>query len=192
MKTLVFLLEEPSAREMLKALLPRILKTERVDPRFVVFQGFQGKQDLEKNVFRRISGWRSPETSFLIVRDQDSEDCRELKKRLLEACPVASMPNVIVRVACRKLESFYLGDLKAIEEGLGIRGLSRRQESRKFRSPDALVRPSAELDRMTKGKYQKISGSRAISPHLSLSGNRSVSFNALIQGIRKLVGEENP
>ena len=46
MKTIVFFLEEPSAREMLEGVLPRILP-EEVKVRYLVFQG---KQDLEKNL----------------------------------------------------------------------------------------------------------------------------------------------
>ncbi len=58
---LVFLLEEPSAREMLKGLLPRVLPAA-VQPRYVVFEG---KQDLEKNMIRRLRGWRAPNSVFV-------------------------------------------------------------------------------------------------------------------------------
>lgn len=44
MKHLVFLLEEPSAKEMLNGLLPRLLPG--LSYRCIVFEG---KQDLEKN-----------------------------------------------------------------------------------------------------------------------------------------------
>jgi len=44
MKTIVFFLEEPSAREMLEGVLPRILP-ENIQTRYLIFQG---KQDLEK------------------------------------------------------------------------------------------------------------------------------------------------
>ncbi len=46
MKTIVFFLEAPSAREMLVGVLPRILP-EGIQVRYIVFQG---KQDLEKNL----------------------------------------------------------------------------------------------------------------------------------------------
>ena len=46
MKTIIFFLEEPSAKEMLAGVLPRILP-ENIQIRYIIFQG---KQDLEKNI----------------------------------------------------------------------------------------------------------------------------------------------
>ncbi len=49
---LVFCLEEPSAREMLKGLLSRILPDD-VYPDYIVFEG---KQDLMNQLARRLRG----------------------------------------------------------------------------------------------------------------------------------------
>lgn len=38
MKNIVFFLEEPSAREMLEGVLPRVLP-DNIHPRFIIFQG---------------------------------------------------------------------------------------------------------------------------------------------------------
>jgi hypothetical protein len=94
---------------------------------------------------------------------------------------------VLVRVACRELESFYLGDLVAVEMGLGISGLAAKQNTRKYRNPDALGSPSDELNRLTKGEYQKVAGSRAIAPHLDTQKNKSHSFHVLLTGILRLM-----
>ena len=107
MTTLAFFLEEPSAEEMLKGILPKILP-DHVEPRFIVFQG---KQDLEKQLVRRLRLWRAPDTMFIVLRDQDSGDCRVIKRNLSDKCQVADKPNTVVRIACHELESFYLGDL---------------------------------------------------------------------------------
>ncbi len=40
---------------------------------------------------------------------------------------------------------------------------------------------------ITGKRYQKVAGSRAISPHLDLKHNKSHSFNVLIQGIMRLI-----
>jgi hypothetical protein len=85
------------------------------------------------------------------------------------------------------MESFFLGDLIAVEQGLGVNKLRERQNSRKFRDPDALANPAVELKKLTCQRYDKLSGSRAIGPHLSIESNRSRSFNVLVSGIRKLV-----
>ena len=182
MKTIVFFLEEPSAREMLVGLLPKILP-DGIQPRFLVFQG---KQDLEKNLVAKMRGWQLPESVFVVMRDQDAGDCEIIKLRLCDLCRKADRSNAVVRVACRELESFYLGDLDAVEKGLSLTGLAKLQDTRKFRSPDKLGTPSAELERITKGVYQKVSGSRAIGRHLSPDSNRSHSFKVLVDGIRRL------
>ena len=179
MKTIVFCLEEPSAREMLKGLLPRILPDD-VTTRYIVFQG---KQDLEKQLIRRLRLWQVPDTRFVIIRDQDAADCQIVKAKLVELCEQAGKPEALVRVACRELESFYLGDLAAVEIGLALTGLSRQQNTHKFRDPDRLANPVQELRRLTNNSYQKVVGSMAIGPHLRIEGNRSVSFSILIAGI---------
>ncbi len=180
MNTMVFFLEEPSAREMLQGILPKILPSD-IQCRFVVFQG---KQDLEKNLTRRINGWLTPNSAFVIMRDQDSGDCKDIKQRLLTLSQ--SRFPVLVRIACRELESFYLGDLAAVEAALGLTGVASKQEKVKYRDPDQLENAAEELKVLTKYKYQKISGSRSIGPHLSLTTNRSRSFLALVQGLKDL------
>lgn len=67
MKHFVFFLEELSAREMLKGLLPRI--QDDLAFRCIVFEG---KQDLEKNLIRKIQGYRVPDSRFIVLRDQDT------------------------------------------------------------------------------------------------------------------------
>lgn len=181
MSDVVFLLEEPSAREMLKGILPRIIP-DSVTPRYMVFEG---KQDLEKNIVKRLRGWNLKNTIFVVIRDQDQADCSIVKKNLKNLCDQTGKTNVLIRIACRELESFYLGDLSAVEKGLGVKKLSKLQEKRKYRNPDKLTKPSEELRKLTKGRYQKVMGSRLIAPHLSLEGNRSRSFSVLISGLRQ-------
>ncbi|MCK5342450.1 MAG: DUF4276 family protein [Candidatus Heimdallarchaeota archaeon] len=185
MRCLVCLLEEPSAKEMVKGVFSRIL-TNNVCVRYIVFAG---KQDLEKQLKRRLRLWQMPDSVFLIMRDQDSGDCKVIKQNLLAKVIEVNKENVtIVRIACHELESFYLGDLKAVEEGLQINGLALRQNKRKYRNPDNLSNASQELSYLTQKKYQKIAGSRVISSYLKTDGsNQSHSFNVLLDGIRKLV-----
>jgi hypothetical protein len=182
MRELVFLLEEESAQAMLEGLLPRILPAG-VIPRFIPFQG---KQDLEKQLVRRIRLYQNPEARFLVLRDQDSNpDCLAIKAKLARMCQEAGRPDTLVRIACRELESFYLADLIAVEEGLELSGLAKHQGNRKFRNPDHLGTPSNELKKLTKGRYQKIGGSRAIGPCLDPTNTRSDSFRNLVAGICK-------
>jgi hypothetical protein len=181
MMTLVFFLEERSAREMLQGILPKLLP-EDVRPRFITFDG---KQDLEKQLVRKLRLWKIPNSRFIVLRDQDSGDCLKIKEALQEKCREAER-DAIVRIACHELESFYLGDLQAVERGLKLKGLARSQMTKKYREPDRLANPFQELKRLTKGEYEKVSGSRAIAGFLKTEGNRSQSFKSLVQAIREI------
>lgn len=183
MKEIVFLLEEESAKAMLEGLLPRILD---VQIRFRCIP-FEGKQDLEKQLAKRIRGYKNPQARFIVLRDQDSQpDCHVLKQSLVGKCRESGkLESTLVRIACRELEAFYLADLRAVESGLKLAGLQKQQRKQKFRQPDLLGSPSTELAKLTKNNYQKISGSRTIGKYLDPENTRSPSFHNLIRGIRK-------
>lgn len=182
MSELVFLLEELSARVMLEGLLPKLLP-DTIHCRFIVFEG---KQDLEKQLVRRMRGYRVPNARFVVLRDKDLEDCREVKNRLVTKCREAERPESLVRVACHELESWYLGDLAAVEAGLGINGLVRNQNKAPYDVPDDVASPAKKLQTIAP-TYQKVGGSRAIGPHLNPANNRSHSFSVFVAGIRRLV-----
>lgn len=187
MKELVFLLEEESAKAMLKSVLPRILHPD-VHPRLIPFEG---KQDLEKQMLKRLRGYVNPHARFIVLRDQDNAlDCIALKAKLVERCQQAGQAaKTLVRIACTELESFYLADLRAVEQALGLKKLADQQASIKFRNPDRLGNPSKELDILTGGTYQKVSGSRAIGQVLDPTNERSPSFRNLVTAIRRMESE---
>jgi hypothetical protein len=183
-KEIVFFLEEPSAEAMLEGILPKLLPSGFIWRAIV----FEGKQDLEKRIGKRMRSYLNPEARFVVLRDQDAADCYILKNRLLEKCRQASKNDTIVRIACHELESFYLADLAAIEKGFAIKGLTKLQDKEKYRSPDIHPKPSQILSSLVPA-YQKISGSRSIGPHLNLDNSRSLSFKNLIAGIKKTISE---
>ncbi len=181
MKELVFLLEEESAKALLESLLPRIL-----DGRIVVRAiAFEGKQDLEGQLERKLRSYANPNARFVVLRDQDGGDCSVIKADLVEKCRRSGrLSSTRVRIACHELESFYLADLSAVETALGITGLKRQQNRAKFRNPDRLCNPSKELTTLTRGQYQKVSGSRSFGNHLDPENPRSASFRNFIAAIR--------
>lgn len=187
MKELVFLLEERSARAMLESLLPRLLG-DQVTFRLIPFEG---KQDLEKQLTRKIRAYHNPDARFIVLRDLDaSPDCTLVKAKLINLCNVSGKGGqCLVRLACKELETFYLADLAAVEIALGINGIARQQQSRKFRTPDSLGNPSHELKTLTRNIYEKVASSRVIGQHLQLDNDRSPSFRTLIAGIRRLQAE---
>ena len=181
MTELVFLLEEPSIAEVLEAILPRILPPE-IAYRLVPHEG---KQDLEKSIPRKLRAWRDPQVRFVVVRDQDSADCQEVKARLLDLCRSAGRPNTLVRIVCRELEAWFLGDLAAVEKAYKNRRTARLQQKASYREPDRLNGAKRELKRLVP-EYQPRSGARSIAPHLNLDANCSRSFQVFLRGIRDL------
>lgn len=174
MRHLVFLLEEPSAQDALHAWLPTWLPAD-VTPHYIVFQG---KQDLEKCMVLRMRHWLLPNSRFLVLRDQDSGDCKVVKAGLAARCVEAGRPDAVVRVACRELESFFIGDWRAVADAFGKPALARLAGKAMYRNPDGLGSPNRELAKHVLG-YQKCDGARRIAPLVDPARNVSRSFHAL-------------
>jgi hypothetical protein len=181
MREIVFLLEEKSMREALNLILPKLLPPE------VTFRliAHEGKSDLEASLPRKLKGWQNPEARFVVVRDQDAADCHILKKHLLELCPETKRHCCLVRIVCRELESWFLGDLNAVSLAFDQPRLASLQTKRKFRNPDLLGNAFHELKQLI-ATYQKVGGARTIAPHLNLRENHSPSFRVFISGVERL------
>lgn len=183
---IVFLLEEASAKELIDRLFPRLFPPDQFNCSHRCIP-FEGKQDLEKNIITKIRAYKVPNSRFVILRDQDSGDCFKIKKSLKELAARAGKKDALVRIACREIESWYLADLAAVEQGLSLQGLNKQQDNRKYRAPDYLESPSQELSKLTQKQYQKMSGSRKIAPHLDLTNRRSPSFYHFVEGLKRVV-----
>ena len=96
---MVFLLEEPYAREMLKGTLPTILPSPHSVS--VTYITFHGKYDLEKRLEGKLRGWLKPQTLFVVLRDQDQGDCKDIKRQLVAKCNRTGKADALVRIACR-------------------------------------------------------------------------------------------
>ena len=136
---------------------------------------------------KKLRNWCNPNTDFVVLRDQDSADCTAVKQRLTAICTEAGRPHSLVRIVCHELESWYLGDLQAVEKGLNLSCLSEQQQKRKFRNPDKLSNAKDELKKLTKNSYQPISGSREIGTYMSVENNRSHSFKVFIAGLQRIL-----
>jgi hypothetical protein len=167
MMTLVFFLEESSAQVMLESFLPSLLPVG-YETQFVVFEG---KSDLEKRMVMRLREWQKPNCRFIVLRDQDSAVCMDIKAVLRRMCHEGKHLETLVRIACHDLESWYLGGSLAVEAGLEITGLARLQKKAKYRNPDTIANSAEELKKITKGRYQKVSGSRKIGRYLEAGRN---------------------
>lgn len=184
-ENLVILVEGKSEKVLLDTIVPKILP-EGVSHQCI---SFEGKSDLMKNVAMKIRAWKKPNSVFLVMRDQDSGDCRAIKNQILEEC-VKSFRNsrdYLVRIACHELEAFYLGDVEAVKSAGFEISLSKKFK-KGYSNPDAIANAKDELSKITGRNYQEITGTAAIAPFLKLDGsNNSTSFNMLVSGIAKLV-----
>ena len=177
--TLVFLLEEPSMEAFLRVLLDRFMPG--ID---AILIPHQGKSDLEASIPRKLRGWNDPAARFIVVRDQDSSDCKVLKEQLAALC--TSRPNTLVRIVCHELEAWYLGDLEAVALAFSKPAIVSLQATKKFRNPDRLGSPSRELAKLVPA-YQKVGGSRDIAAHFQPARCRSPSFKAFFSGVERVI-----
>ncbi len=186
MSKIVFLLEEPSMKELLDILLPRLL------PPDVSFMNVphEGKSDLEKSIPRKLRGWREPGVRFIIVRDQDGADCYMLKENLLRVCKEAGRDDSLVRIVCNELESWFLGDLTAVAGAYNKASIARLQVKRKYRNPDSIANAAEELKKLVPA-YQRLQGAKKIAGHIDIDRNHSISFHVFIEGIIKLIHSAN-
>lgn len=179
--TIVFLVEEQSMKVFLDIILPRVLPSG-VD--FITVP-HEGKSDLRKSVPIKLSSWNVPDTKFMIIQDQDSNDCHALKEDLLSLADKHDK-EVVVRIACHELEAWYFGDLQAVSKAYG-KDLSGLAIKRKYRNPDSIISPKHELKGFIP-ELEQISGAKKIAPFIDVSHNTSTSFNAFLAGIKKLIG----
>lgn len=177
---LVFLLEEKSMKYFLDGLLPRILPEE------VQFQTIphEGKSDLQKSLQAKLRGWNEPDVKFVVVQDQDSNNCRDLKQKLVDLCK-GSDKEVLIRIACHELEAWYFGDLESVSKVYG-KDLSVLKKKKKYRIPDDIINPKKELQHYLP-EHQQIIGAKQIAPMINIEGNTSVSFQMFVGGVKRLV-----
>jgi len=181
---IVFMLEELSMKRFLDSFLPRILPpnsgvTFRTVPH-------EGKQDLERSLPRKLRAWRTPDTVFVVLRDQDAADCVDVKNKLTTLRADADRPDTLVRIACRELEAWFLGDLEAVALAFDTPRIADLQRRSKFRTPDALGNPTQELQRLVP-EYQKVSGASRLAEHIDVERCVSTSFGYFIKGLHRLI-----
>ncbi len=181
MTRVIFLVEERSMKVLLDALLPRLFPTLA----FLCIP-HEGKQDLERSIPKKLKAWREPGVRFVVIRDNDRDDCIELKRKLVHLCREGGREDTLVRIACQELEAWYLGEPTALASAFDSERLAGLGAKARFRDPDAVAKPSVELKAMVP-EFQKMSGARRMARHLTREHNRSRSFQVLMEGIGRLV-----
>jgi hypothetical protein len=102
---LIFLVEGQSDKILLEAIIPNLIPSDKnIELKFTIFSG---KHDLLNNMKLFIDQWKKPNSLFIILCDQDKENCLLLKEKINNIL-INSNKKFLVRIACKELESFYL------------------------------------------------------------------------------------
>lgn len=188
MSDVVVFTEEASARIVGECLIEKLGLAERF-----MFLEHQGWGHLEKSFPRKINAWMSPTPPrFIVMRDNDGGDCVQTKARLLGMVPAKAKARVKIRLVMQQLESWYLGDLDSLV-GAGLLSKAKAQSHKgkaSLRNPDAIRHAKASFKKFVTDGGQ-IELARQIGPHLSLTGNRSRSFQVFVDSLRWAATEEN-
>ena len=189
MDRLEFLVEERSMAEVLKVLLPRILPASWVLDENYFIRPHEGKSDLKRSIPKKLKGFaqhKEQTTGFIIIQDQDSNDCRQLKQELVALCKANQAPNIkfLVRIVCHELEAWYLGDMKAIQAVFPRFNPARHLKKSLFRLPDTCQNPKTRLKDIV-GDYQQIATAQMIAPYIDIEHNRSESFRQFVNSSRQ-------
>lgn len=189
MITLFIFTEEPSIKEVLDVVIPKISP----DLNFQIFP-HQGKNDLENALRKTVPNIsKIPNARIIIVRDQDDLDCKELKKSLISIIENNIYCPYKVRIVCKELESWFLGDLSALEKTFPTFKSARIATKREMRNVDDIQKPSKYILKVipeyaNKNYLPKINTAKIIAPNLSIDNNNSLSFKNMVNAIRKLNG----
>ena len=178
--------EDRSTERFLLSLLPRILPPLYALGVNCHVRPHEGKQDLQKSIPNKVRAYRKfhAEVKIVIIQDQDQEDCVDLKNKLrsLVAREDPSRP-LLVRIACRELENWYLGDLDAVQSVYPKSKAAGKTNKAKFRNPDNLQ--GAEEMRRLSPQFQKGSCASKIGKCIRTDASRSTSFIHFVSGIQK-------
>lgn len=182
-----FLLEESSMENVLIEILPKILPEGFVLNENYFLRPHQGKSDLRKSIPNKVKAFSNSheEVKIVILHDQDSHDCVELKRQIRELCHQIGNCPTLIRIICKELEAWYLGDMKAIQKVYPRFKADNYKGKVKFRNPD-ICNASDELKKII-SDFQKGFASREISKFMDIDNNISDSFNQFRDGVIRFI-----
>jgi len=192
MDRIEILVEEPSIEAVLRVILPKILPDKWVLGENYFIRPHQGKSDLKKSIPKKIKIFSNfhEKVGVIIICDQDFNDCKKLKSELQNFCNANGTCKTLIRIVCKELESWYLGDMNAIAKAYPKFKIDSYKNKGRFNNPDEIDRPSIEIAKILPD-FQKISSAKAIAPYLCVDNqNKSTSFIVAISGIKKFFNFE--
>ncbi|MEQ1830118.1 MAG: DUF4276 family protein [Pirellula sp.] len=185
---IVFLTEEKSMQVTLEKLITAYWPQSTHGISWIVLS-FQGKSDLEKNIASKMKSWNYGTPHFVILRDQDGSDCKAVKTALLRKAKLSGRPFT-VRVVCNELESWFLGELDAVEAAYPKSKASKYKHAAKFRYPDTLGNANQELEKLVQDAG-KVGRAEAIARFFDPTKCMSNSFKVFWRTATELFGKES-
>jgi hypothetical protein len=183
--------EEASIKSVFDIILPKILP-ENIS--FSIYK-HQGKRDLEKAIAKAVpSISKMPDSKILIVMDQDNADCKAVKKHIIDDLINGHCHcSYFVRIVCRELESWFLGDLGAVGKAYTRFKATEHSHKTELKDVDYITTPHKYLCKIIpeysrRETLPKIETASKIAPFMNLENNKSKSFNHTIDAIKKLAG----
>lgn len=198
-----FLVEEESAEEALRHLLPKMIG-QRARWKLI---NCGSKYKLLRVLPQRLAGYcqrisEGENLRVVVLVDRDDDDCAALKCRLEDAARQASLatktsPNgtgrffVVNRVVVEELESWFIGDPPALRRAFGS---LPKIDGRKgiFRVPDnggswEKLHRFLKKHGVYKSSYPKIEAARRIASRMDIQNNNSHSFRVFREGVEALL-----
>ena len=180
------LVEEPSAEEALRHILPKVLRG-RAKSKIV---NLGSKYKLLKLLPARLAAYRvriddGEDLRILVLIDRDADDCVKLKKQLEQIVGAAGLPTkshpdaagrflVVNRIMIEELEAWFIGDTDALRSAFPSLPPIRNARGI-FNNPDNVQGGTWEaLHRLLKrhgiyrSSYPKIEVARRVAPHLTI------------------------
>ncbi len=181
--------EEESFKVVSDIILPQLID-ENIS--FKVYP-HQGKQDLEKaikNTVPTIS--KIPGARIIITRDQDQENCLDIKKRIDDSIKEKCNAPYKIRILCRQLENWFLGDLGAIEKSYSGFKASHYENKAEYRDIDSIQNAAQVLQNLipefkNQQYLPKLKTAQTITTNMDITSNRSKSFQNYIKAIQELI-----
>ena len=171
----------------LRVLLPNILPAGYQLDVNCFIRAHEGKKHLQKEIPKKVKAYRHirKPCQVIVIQDQNSSDCKKLKSSLIKLITDNADIPFLVRIVCRELEAFYLGDMRAVEKVYPKFKADKFSRKAKFRNPDNCS-AFDEIKKLIPG-FQKVYASKEISKYISVECNKSTSFKHLVTGIQRFL-----
>ena len=129
------------------------------------------------------------ETAVLVLVDADGDDCKSLKKSLVDLLDKldAKPARILFRIAVEETESWFIADGAAVAKAYPHAKISELKKYPADSICGAWERLAEALGLDPQYDADKTAWAMAISPHIDLNSPKSPSLKCLVQGMSRLM-----